>query len=107
MKQQLNRLFDIDTLETNPAYISPQEKKKWNNGLKKYILDEYNKNNGYSSYMICGYMNYCEECQQKYCNGCSDCLVAIKKFCKKKGIEIDYKNFDYKKFIDTLEAVKC
>lgn len=102
-----NRLFDIETLETNPAYISPQEKKKWNAALKKYILDEYNKNDGTSSYMLCGYMNYCQECQQKYCNGCSDCLVAIKSFCKKNGIDINYKDFDFKSLINKLEAIKC
>lgn len=72
--------------------------------LKKYILENYDKvvRQG-TSYMQCGYMNYCDECDMKYCNGCSDCLVAIKKFCKKHNIVIDYKNFDFKKLIDELE----
>lgn len=104
---KLNRLFNIDELETNPNYISPQEKKKWNEALKKYILEEYKKANGYSPYMHCGYMSYCKMCVMKYCNGCSDCLVAIKKFCKKYNIDIDYRDYDFNKFIDKLEAIKC
>lgn len=104
-----NRLFDIDNLDINPNYISPSEKKKWNEGLKKYILEEYDKAvREFTPYMHCGYMKYCDECGElKYCNGCSDCLVAIKKFCKKHNIVIDYKDFDFKKIIDKMEAVKC
>ena len=98
----MDRLFDIDTLETNPNYVSPQEKNKWNKAFKKFILDEYNENNGKYYDGHCGSRKYCDLCEMKYCNGNSDCLVAMKKYCKRHNIYIDYRDYDFEKFLDNF-----
>ena len=98
----MNRLFDIDELKTNSNYISPQEKKKWNEAFKKFILDEYNENNGKYYDGHCGSRKYCDLCEMKYCNGNSDCLVAMKKYCKRHNIYIDYRDYDFEKFLDNF-----
>ena len=96
----MNTLFNLDELETNPNYVSPKQKRKWNEAFKKKILDDYNENDGKYYDGHCGSRKYCDLCEMKYCNGASDCLVALKKYCKNNNIEINYNDFDFDKFLD-------
>lgn len=98
----MKTLFNVDELETNPDYVEPNQKRKWNEAFKKKILDDYNKNDGLYYDGHCGSRKYCDVCEMKYCNGASDCLVALKKYCKKHRIEIDYNDFDFEKLLDKV-----
>lgn len=103
MKKQLS-LFDENSLETNPNYVSPKEKNKWNQEFKKFILKKYNEAVKNNSYMYqCNSLKFCNQCEMKYCNGSSDCLVSLKKYCKENNIEINYKDYDFENLVNKIE----
>ena len=89
----MNRLFNIDKLETSSNYIRPQEKKKWNEAFKKFILDEYNENNGQYYDGHCGSRKYCDLCEMKYYNEKMPVISEKMQQYKKLVLDSEYREY--------------
>ena len=76
------RLFDINSLEINPLYISPTEKRKWTVAFTKWCNDQYDKYGSQYGLFCCSFMRICDLCEMKKCNGCADCVETIKECFK-------------------------
>lgn len=55
------RLFDINSLEINPLYISPTEKRKWTVAFTKWCNDQYDKYGSQYGLFCCSFMKICQE----------------------------------------------
>lgn len=97
------RLFDINSLEINPLYISPTEKRKWTVAFTKWCNDQYDKYGSQYGLFCCSFMKICDLCEMKKCNGCADCVEAIKEWFKKQGKEIPYKNYNFEEILKEVE----
>ena len=100
MKNEQLRLFDMPiTME-----FTKQEKIEWAKKLREYAEKEYLEVGGLTGKWCCGCMRICNLCEQKYMNGCRDCVETIKEWHRLKNKEIDYKNHDFKKMMEEIEG---
>ncbi len=104
MKITKERLFNIYSLEDNPNYISPGEKRKWTNAFRKWCIEQWLEKGHLHGTFCCGYMRICDECDGKYMVECKDCVEAIKTIYKQKNKEIPYRNYNFE---EILREVEC
>lgn len=97
------RLFDINSLEINPLYISPTEKRKWTVAFTKWCNDQYDKYGSQYGLFCCSFMKICDLCEMKKRNGCADCVETIKEWFKKQGKEIPYRNYNFEEILKEIE----
>ena len=100
MKTQKIRLFDVSQLET--VRPTPAEKRKWTTAFIKYCTKQYEEFGSLNGIFCCGCMNLCDLCEHKYLQGCKDCVEAIKKHYKNKGLPIPYNNYDFKEILKEI-----
>lgn len=101
MKQE--RLFDINSIEIDPSYISPTEKKKWTIAFRKWCNEQYDEYGSLHGVFCCGCMRICDLCEQKINNACDDCVEAIKTYYKERKKEIPYRNYNFKEILKEVE----
>lgn len=99
----MQEMFDIvknmpkNTLINKDKY----QKQKWRNKLQKYCDTQSQEVGPTTGYCVCGYMNYCDYC--RISGETNACVKAICELAKEKGIKIDYKDFNFEKFLAELE----
>jgi len=99
MKKQiiLDCVAEIPKQKTYDAY----QKQKWRNALQKYCdAEAWDDKNAGNAWCKCGYMNYCDECLGS--DMTNPCVKAICEFASKNHIKIDYENFEFEKFLESL-----
>ncbi|MEG2541089.1 MAG: YopX family protein [Clostridia bacterium] len=93
--------IDLSDIPIEENYVTASQKAKWGKALQKYC-DTSQTVGVMSGYCACGNMIYCD-----LCNSFVDpnaCLKAIKELANKKQIEIDYRDFDFEKFIEKFRG---
>lgn len=100
MKQET--LFDVNDIAIDSNYVSPTIKRKWSSKIRKYLEERYAERGERYGDLCCGCGKICEFCKERYMSGCQDCLYAIKDYCKKNGIEINYRDYDFDNFFKKI-----
>lgn len=90
---------------TPPAeYFTEEEKKEWFEAFIEWCNNEYFTKGDMQGRFCCGYDWCCDEC--KMCTGeaCYDCADTIITILKRNNVQIDYLDFDFKKWEDLANA---
>lgn len=103
-KFKQDSLFDVDNLPKNPEFFSKGEKRKWYNAFEKYCLEKHKNEGETNGNFCCGYMNICDLCEMKK-TGFSQCVSIIKETLTKNNIKINYKDFDFEKWVNMAEKI--
>ena len=87
-----------------PINLKNKERYKiqlWRNALQKYCDEQASTVGEYNGYCVCGNMNYCDLCKDS--SKPNPCVKAIKEWCDIRGININYENYEFDKFIERIE----
>lgn len=101
----MQTLFDVNSIPDDPNYFTPQEKKKWSIEFRKWCEEIYDKYGSLNGYFCCGHMGICNECEQKFLEGCKDCVETIKRILIENNVQIDYRDFDFDKWTNKAEEL--
>ena len=87
----------------NGKTITICSEKEWFDKFVKYCEKIYHKRGELTGEYCCGYHWCCDECEQKHCCGCQDCVQTIIDIAESLGIMIDRSNLNFKKFEEKVE----
>ena len=97
--------MSYEQLLLNGESITIYTEKEWFELFTNYCQKIYEERGDETGEYCCGYHWCCDECEQKYCCGCEDCVQTIIDIAKSFNIEIDRSDIDFEAFEERIK--KC
>lgn len=95
-------LFDLTQWKKETEFTT-QEKINWYIAFKKWAEEKWKSEGSRDGIFCCGYMKLCNLCNNKFSNGCKDCIESVKEWYKINNKKIDYKDYNFEKIIENIE----
>lgn len=92
-----------EQLLLNGKTITIYTEKEWFELFTNYCQKIYEERGDLTGDYCCGYHWCCDECEQKHCCGCEDCVQTIIDIAKSFNIEIDRSDINFEKFEERIK----